>query len=200
MQTRGFPRKRILESAVQLLIEGDLGPLSYRAVAERSGITSAAAAYHFPDADTLYDAAQRKLFVHSMERYAGAIATACRQDTIRATSADLATVTFVREVTEHGPLHLASFSVWLDATRKAALRPFIMTFAREMLSQWSRRLDMMGAPARPDYALFAMGHFTGKIIRALSTGVATGDLAQAWGEFDLLFRQIVDAECPFAID
>ena len=193
-------RDSILESAVQLLIEGELGPLSYRAVAKRTGITSAAVAYHFPSSNTLYDAAQCKLFGHSLEHLAGAVTTVCGQQTVYVTSADLATVTFVREVTEHGPLHLASFSVWLDATRKAALRPSVVAFAREMVSLWSRWLDSMGAPARSDYALFALGHFTGKIVRSLTTGVTTLDLAPVRGEFELVFQKIVDAECPFATD
>lgn len=192
-------RERIIESAVQLLIAGDLGPLSYRAVAERSDLTSAAAAYHFPTATTLYEAAQRKLFDRSLKTYVGSIAAVTGQKLMGKSTADLAFATFIREVTEYGPLHLASFSVWLDATRKAALRPLVIVLAKKMLEQWSQWLEEIGAPKRPDYALIALGHYFGKVIRALSTGVAITDLAQARAEFDNVLRNFADAECPFSI-
>ena len=192
-------RERIVGSAVQLLIAGDLGPLSYRAVAERSDLTSAAVAYHFPMAEMLYEAAQRELFDRSLRTYVGSIDAVTSQKLAGRSTVDLAFATFIREVTEYGPLHLASFSVWLDATRKVALKPLVMALAHEMLEQWSRWLETIGAPERPDYALIALGHYIGKVIRALSTGVAITDLAQARAEFGNVLQNLADAECPFSI-
>ena len=191
-------RRRIVNSAVELLIAGETSPLSYSAVAKRSGITSAAVAYHFKTVDALLEATERTLFANSLACYVEALSSVSEHELEHYSITDLANAIFVREVTQNGPLHLASLSVWLQASRKAVLRPLIASMALEMVHQWARWLRVAGTPSRSDYPLFAFGLFVGKSIRALSTGVATRDLAGARGDFHRMFNGFSEANCPFA--
>ena len=191
-------RSRILDSAVHILLSGEPGPLSYRAVAERSGLTSAAVAYHFPTLAALLEAAQRRLFGMFLDRYTEFLSITAKQHADSDTLTDLVNVIFVREMSEGGAIHLAALRIWLDASRNVALRPLVSDFTVKFVRQWAAWLETIGAPARHDYSLIALGHYIGKCIRLLSTGVATRDLARARKGFMQTFQQFAQSKSPFA--
>lgn len=190
-------RKRIIDATTDLLIEGQPG-ISYRAVAQRAGLTSAAPAYHFATVETLLVSAQAQLFARSRDRYCEALSSIPQRECGIDALADLTSATFIREVTEFRALHLANYSIWVDAARKPELRLLVSAVIMEMIDAWTRQLDAIEAPKRAEYPVFALAHFIGKTIRALSTGATTAELATARSQFSYSFHGFADGTSPLA--
>jgi len=176
-------RERILAAAIDLLVEEGVGAVSYRAIGLRTGLTAPAAIYHFPSIDILLDAAQTRLFAAAKDRYRIVMAHADygAMDVDQLT--DLTATIFQREVTEYGPLSLASYPVWLDAARHPRLRPAIWAEIGDQNRAWRRLLDRIAPNPRRLDPLIIQGLFRGKFVRVLATGTRLPDLADARGNF-----------------
>lgn len=191
-------RENILAATVELLIEGQPDGITFRSVAQRAGLTTAAPAYHFAAIEDLLAEAQAQLFVRSRDRYREGLSS--RHDNGKGLDplADLASAMFVREVTEFRALHLATYGIWVDAARNEEFRSRVSKVIMAMIDDWARQLNAIGAPERPDYPVLALAHFIGKTIRALSTGAETIELARARSEFLYVFEGFATRSSPLA--
>jgi hypothetical protein len=97
---------------------------------------------------------------------------------------DLTTIIFVREATESGADNLVFFANWLEAARRPELRPVILSFVNAQIAAWQRVLPGHDdASCSKRSGLLAMALFLGKLLRIISTGSITVDLARSRDEF-----------------
>jgi AcrR family transcriptional regulator len=175
-------RNKIIDAAIDVLVSDGPGALTYRTVAARAGITPAGPFYHFPTIDTLLAAAQSSLFDDSKQRYREVAAEI--GDILDAERLiDRTATVLVREATEFSGQNLASYAIWLQASRKPELRPMIWGAVADQYRAWDRLLAPLAIRKRPIDALLAFCSFVGMHVRILSTGSTLEDLAQVRREF-----------------
>jgi AcrR family transcriptional regulator len=175
-------RSRIINAAIDVLVADGPEALTYRTVATRAGITSAGPFYHFPTIDALLAAAQLRLFEDSKQRYREVAAEI--GDILDAERLiDRTATVLVREATEFSGNNLASYAIWLQASRKPELRQMIWSAVSDQYRAWDRLLTPLSTGKRPIDPLLAFCIFVGMHVRILSTGSTLEDLAQVRREF-----------------
>ncbi len=184
----GETRRRIVAAATEILASEGTSGVTYRAVAQRAGITASAPIYHFPSIDHLLDAAQARLFDASKDRYRTIMSSVDHATLDIARLTDLTTAVFLREATEFAAVSVASYPIWLDAARNRSLRPTIRATIEDQNHAWDRLLRGLLPTVRPNNALLIQSLFRGKLIRILATGAATADLAAVRSSFDQALR------------
>lgn len=174
-------RQRILEAAAEILLaEGESG-VTYRAVAQKAGLTTAAPTYHFPTTDALLVGAQQYLFDITTDRRRNApagLATLTREN-----FAERVAEAFMDEAIANARVQAASYPVWLRASREARLRPVVWRVIRYQHDGWRTRLEQLMGGVRPLEALTLQALWIGKSIRIMAMGNTPEDLASAEAEF-----------------
>lgn len=185
-------RERILRSAVEILTSGSGQTLTFRNVAERTGLTVPALTYHFASMSQLLNAAQMRLFDETRLRYRltrGAIdygAIDAAQMTML--TADV----FLREATEHRDLSLAAYPVYIQSSRDPSLKPGLWAINAIQWRGWSRIMDRLSPNSTPFDAWLMAAVFTGKLIRIMTTGGDVRALAKVHEEFAYDLHALVD--------
>jgi AcrR family transcriptional regulator len=165
-----------------LIVEGP-GAVNFRQIAKRAGLTPAAATYHFKTVDDLLQVAQKQLFAESKDRYRAGVSGGGQRHGDMDQLVDLTAVVFQREATEQGRRSLATFAIWLEAARRPELRPMVWRAIADQSFAWQRLLDPLSIAPLPTCGLLAQAVFVGKLVRILSTGALTADLAKVRREF-----------------
>ncbi len=171
-------REHIIDTVIKLLIDGGPSAVTYKAIAQMSGMTVAAPAYHFGSIATLLECAEATLFTRSKGRYRDIRMTLPQEDASLDVIADLTTAIFMHEATQHGFYAIAIFSIWLEAARQPKLRREIWDAILDMSHAWTRRI----APVYPAASLVdgwrAQAVYIGRIVRILATGAPPDALAE----------------------
>ncbi len=186
-------RARIIESAIDILKEHGAAAISFRAIAERADLSLAAPSYYFSSIADLLSQSQITLTERSKDRYRQVMHIADRGSLSPTQLIDLTTIIFVREATESGADNLVFFANWLEAARRPELRPVILSFVNAQIAAWQQVLPGHDdAPCSKRSGLLAMALFLGKLLRIISTGSATADLARSRDEFLYALRAIAN--------
>lgn len=184
-------KERILRSAISILTSGSNETLTFRNVAEKSGLTVPALTYHFATVSELLNAAQIQLFNEAKQRYRnmrGAVEHDC-VDINQA--ADLTAAVLMREVTEHRNFSLAAYPVYIQSSRDPRLRPGLWSINVEQCQGWWRIMKAINPSAKPFDAWLMAAQFTGKLIRIISTGGKPRTLARVRNEFAYELKALV---------
>lgn len=162
-------RSRIVEGAIRILKQSGVAGVSYRAVAEESGVALTAPAYYFGSIETLIRVAEAELFQEAKVRYRQMLSEANLAQPSAETLADLTAAILVREATETRRASIAHYSVWLAATRSEALRPAVAAAVVDQIHAWERRVAHLGTVRSGD-STFLQALFLGQHIRCLACG------------------------------
>lgn len=184
-------REKILSAATAILTTEGKAGVTYRAVAERAGLTAAAPTYHFPSIDTLLASAQERLFRGAGARRRHATSSADFGSYTMSELIDFIADTFLREATTHGLTCTASYMIWLEAARRPNLRPVVWSGMESQHRAGKYLLEHLSGEQRPLDALTLLALFVGKMIRVLSTGAQPADLAKVRSEFAYDIQAIV---------
>ncbi|MCZ4291575.1 TetR/AcrR family transcriptional regulator [Hoeflea alexandrii] len=169
-------KTRILQAAIDLLIEEGPGSVSYRKIAERTGAAQSAPAYYFGSISDLLNAAQIELFRSSKTRYRKHTSENPNRNQSISDIADLTTAIIIREATEFGLNSVAHYSLWLEAGRNDRLRPDVQLAIRDQIFAWKRRLSLV-MPTSNNTALYFQAQFLGQLIRLIATGAEISALS-----------------------
>jgi AcrR family transcriptional regulator len=176
-------RRRILDEAINVLIAEGASGLSYKLIASRIGVSAATPSYHFTSVVDLLRSAQVVLFEASQRRY-HSLVTATNFKTIDLGQfIELTSVVFQREATEFGRFNLATFSLWLEAARRAELRPLIWSAVVRHCQSSAKLIENYTSNFRSVDGLLYHVMFFGKLMRILSTGTSNLDLMHVRQEF-----------------
>jgi AcrR family transcriptional regulator len=176
-------RRRILDEAINILIAEGASALSYKLIASRIGVSAATPSYHFTSVVDLLRSAQVVLFEASQRRY-HSLVTATNFRTIDLGQfIELTSVVFQREATEFGRFNLATFSLWLEAARRAELRPLIWSAVVRHCQSSAKLIENYTSNFRVVDGLLYHVMFFGKLMRILSTGASNLDLMRVRQEF-----------------
>jgi DNA-binding transcriptional regulator YbjK len=178
-------RERILAATIDLLAAEGPDGVTFRSVAARAGLTAAAPTYHFPRIEQLLSAAHGTLVGQVMSRNRDNIALGDYAATDGESLADLAATLLIREATENGPVNIALYTLWLEASRRPDLRPAVWTLLVDQLHAWDGLVERIKGRRIPRAALTLQALFAGKLVRVLATGTTTPDLARTRAEFML---------------
>jgi DNA-binding transcriptional regulator YbjK len=176
-------RERILNAAVEILITEGADALTFRYVAEKTGLTLAAPTYYFSSMSTLWNAAQLRLFDESKVRYRSVMGTVDYATLDVTHLVDLTSTVFLREATEFRNLSMATYPVYLQSRRDASLRPGLWAIDAELQRRWFQVMTTVIPGSTPASAWLMHALFTGKLIRILATGAETRALARVRSEF-----------------
>ena len=169
-------RARLEEAAIALLAEGGAPAVTYRAVAERAGVTRAAPAYHFRSSAALLAQAQRILFARQKARYRDVMAGAFADlDISRMT--ELTAAIFDREAVAFGPLNLAGYAIWMEAARWPDVRGDVERVMSDLYHAWKRLLATLGVTDASAAAQDIQFLFVGAQIRVLAGGCPASEMA-----------------------
>ncbi|MEJ2623752.1 MAG: hypothetical protein P8Z80_04190 [Pseudolabrys sp.] len=175
-------RARIVEGTIKILKQSGVASVSYRAVAEESGVAFTAPAYYFGSIETLIRVAEAELFQESKARYRQMLSAANLAQPSAETLADLTAAILVREATEFRLASIAHYSVWLAATRIEALRPAVASAVVDQIHAWERRIAQIGAVG-PGDGTCLQALFLGQLIRSLACGAPLAIMANTRGNF-----------------
>lgn len=187
-------RKRILTATQQLLIEEGANAVSYRLVAKRAGLTSAAPSYHFSTPAALLREAQDELFEASKLRYRAAMTGVDFSEMTLEGLVDLTATVFLREATEFGSMNLASYGIWLEAVRSPDLQPRIWSVLWDQGRAWNRIFNVISPGADPLIGILIQAAYIGKLVRITCLGSTTPDLAYVRREFGDDLKGLLDGE------
>lgn len=182
-------REKLVDTAVELLLEGGTGALTYQAVAERGGVALTAPSYHFGKLSNLLNAAEARLFEWSKSRYREGLALHGTRIGSRSALIDTTTAILIREATEYSTATIAHYSIWSEAARDPLLRPMVAEAILDQTQAWQKQLSRT-APISINVALACEAFFIGWLIRATSTGAPLDMLAMARSRFDLVFETL----------
>lgn len=185
-------RERIISAAIETLIGEGPAAMSYREIASKAGLTTAAPFYYFPTIAGLLGAAQERLFDDSKNRYRRAMNAIDFRSLEIERLLDFTAAIFQREVTEFSAHNLANYTIWLQAAREPELRPMIWSSVVDQYHAWRRILDLLKPNQHPLDALFIQCLFLGKLIRVLCTGASLTDLADVRQAFSRDIKSIVN--------
>lgn len=188
-------RDRIIGAAVAMLEAGESSTISYSAVAQRAGLTSAAPSYHFPTIDQLLGYVNHELLCR-MKTRRSEILSGINPEDANVTAADILATTYVRRVIEHGVANVAGFQASLDAARRPELRTRVIETILILEEEFASFLKIWGFPAHPRFPLILMAQFIGKYVRTLATGSATDYLSRARSEFEYTLALLRDNDNP----
>ncbi len=178
-------RGRLIQAAIDLLVDRGASAVTFRTVGERSGFSPASVTYHFATISDLLTQAQVELTDASKLRYRAGIGTVSREDLSLDALVDLTAAIFIREATEYAALNLAFFSNWIESTRRSELRPSIRGFVYDRSLAWQKVLITSAGkgelPGNAGVTVFAL--FIGKLIRILSQGSGLENIARVRQEF-----------------
>lgn len=184
-------RNLILGAAIDLLISEGAAEVSFRTVAEKAGLTATAPAYHFRTTDALLASAGMLLVENSKQRYRGVMQSLDRQAVTFENLVEVTTTIFIREATEFSALNLAFFSTWIEASRRPELRQTIWGFVRDIYRGWQTVFELAAKRSLPPVTgILGFALFVGKLVRILSTGSKTMDLASIRREFTEDFHKL----------
>lgn len=170
-------RRRLLEASIAIMAEEGPGGITYRAVADRAGLTRAAPTYHFPTVEGLIGEVQIELFERTRARYREGLAGLDRSrldedQLVRRTVAILR-----REASHGGLLALADLAIRLEAARHPAFRPMVRTFIEDQNRAWLRILGQIAPGTAPlAGATILQALCIGKLVRIAATGGRRADL------------------------
>lgn len=181
----GGARGRIVQAAIDILVEEGAGAVSYRAVARRAGMVRSGPSYYFPTIDALMRAAQVALFERAKARYRAGFGTLSPSEIDEARLIDLTTAIYFREVLEFSGENIGYHSVWLSAAHDRGLRPVVLASLLDQHRAWLRRLTAIPGNGAPDPAapLRLQAVFVGKLIRAVAAGADMAELSRARDDF-----------------
>lgn len=182
-------REKLVDTAVELLLEGGTGALTYNAVAQRSGVALTAPSYHFGKLSNLLNAAEARLFDWSKARYREGLVLHGSQIASRSTLIDTTTAILIREATEYSAATTAHYSIWAEAARDPSLRPMVAEAILDQTQAWQKQLSRT-APTNANVSLACEAFFIGWLIRATSTGAPLDMLATARQRFELTFQAL----------
>lgn len=188
-------RDRIIGAAVAMLEAGEASTISYSAVAQRAGLTSAAPSYHFPTVSQLLGYVNHELLCRMGQRRARILSTAGPENA-GATAADALATIYVRRVIEQGTANIAGFQASLDAARRPELRAQFIKTILILEEEFTGFLKAWGIPALPRFPLILLAQFIGKYVRALATGSTTEYLARARSEFECTLSLLRGSDNP----
>lgn len=192
-------RKRIVQAAIDLLVEQGASAVSYRAVAERCGMVRSGPTYYFATISSLLETAEMALFARAKARYREGLGAAGSSEISESRLADLSTAIFFREVLEFPHENLGFYSVWLSASQNSAL---LSTVAASFLNQyaaWRRRLGIISDRSLdPRAPLYMQATYLGGLIRAVATGADVADLSKARERFCIAIRNALEIGDPRA--
>lgn len=176
-------RERILRAAVDILTSGQDGGITFRSVAEKSGLTIAAPTYHFPSVSSLLNAAQNKLFIESKLRYRKTRGMIDYKTIDVQQIANLTTMVFYSEATEFRGVSLAALPVYIQSSRDPMLRQGLWAINVDQWQGWSRVIKAITPSDSHFNAWLMYAVFVGKLIRTISSGVGSHSLIKARSEF-----------------
>lgn len=175
-------RNRIIEATVELLESGEQAAITYSTIAQRIGLTSAALSYHFQNIEQLLSLADKQILDRMQKRCSEMFNQVDpAQNSVEAV--DLLTMAYLRSILESGHANIAGIRTWMEAGRKADLRPQILYAMIDLQGQFTQFLEASGIHANPRSTLLLMGQFIGRLVRAMATGNPSGYLAQARRDF-----------------
>lgn len=177
-------RARIVQAAIDILVEEGAGAVSHGAVARRAGMARSGPSYHFPAIDMLKRVAQMALFERARTRYRTGFGALAPFEIDETRLVDLTTAIFFREALEFAGENIGYHSVWLSAAHDAALRPAVLAALLNRHHAWRHRLEALpgGGPA-PRAPLMLQAVFVGKLIRAIASGSGIAGLFRAREDF-----------------
>lgn len=175
-------RARIVEGAIKILKHAGVGGVSYRAVAEESGVALTAPAYYFGSIEALIRVAEAELFRESKARYRQMLSVASLAQPSVEALADLTAAILVREATEFRLASIAHYSVWLAATRIEALRPAVVSAVVDQVHAWDRRISHLEGRGSGD-GTYLQALFLGQHIRSLASGAPLEIMSKMRGQF-----------------
>lgn len=177
-------RARIVQAAIDILIEEGAGAVTYGAVAARAGMVRSGPSYHFPTIGALMRVAQTALFARAKARYRAGFGALAASEIDEARLVDLTTAIYFREVLEFAGENIGYHSVWLSAAHDPTLRPAVLAALVDQNRAWLRRLEALpGSRPSSQAPLMLQAVFVGKLIRALVSGSGIADLARAREDF-----------------
>lgn len=186
-------REAILAAAIGLLVSDGAAAISFRSVAAKAGLATAAPAYHFPTVDALLSAAQMSMIEDARQRYRAAMTNVDRDSISLEVLVDRTATTLIREATEFAPRNLAFYASWMEGARRPELRPVLWPYIGDNYLGWQRLFETLaGRPLPPETGILALALFIGKLIRILSTGSTTEMLADVRREFAEDFARLRD--------
>lgn len=177
-------RNRIVDAAIDLIVGEGAASVSYRRVAEATGMVRSGPSYYFPTIDELIEEAQTTLFERARARYREGLGAGDPSVMDEDRLLDLTTAIYYREALEFGSENIGHYSLWIRASQHPALRPTVASSILSFHHAWSRRISTIGR--RSDDGAMAIrmqALFIGKLIRAIVASTAVADLAWAREDF-----------------
>lgn len=177
-------RDAIVQAAIEIFTLSGVAGIGFRAIAERTGLSLSAPAYHFKSIDNVLQHSLAVIISRTKDRYRNVYRETNVQEFHSEAIIDLTNAIFIREATSFSRDSMAFFSTWIHAARTPLLQPGVATFIRDQERAWTRVLAGLNGPdAGPGAACQALALFVGKLIRVTTTGSQTMDLAAIRQEF-----------------
>lgn len=177
-------RQKIVQAAIDILIDEGVSGITYRRIAEVSGMVRSGPSYYFASIEDLLSTAQVALFERAKARYRSGLdaAEAADMDTDRLI--DLTTAIFFREALEFGRENIGYYSAWLSAAHSTALRATVAASLLDIHLAWARRFETIpGTTPNPLAAMRMQALFIGKLVRAIASSLDISDLSLARRDF-----------------
>ncbi len=171
-------RDRLLNSALELMLEGGLSNVNYAKLAEKSGEAKTAPAYHFGSISGLREEAQRCILTDGVARFQEGLAAMAFEAGDPEALADNLFALLVREATHSGRQNIAFLATWLEAGRDDDLSGEVIEAICAMTAGW-RKIMQQIAPKNDLAALKCATFMLGMLVRYISTGAKIGDLAKS---------------------
>lgn len=175
-------RAQIIEATIRILNRSGAGAVSYRSVAEESGVALTAPAYYFGSIGTLIQVAEAELFQASKLRYRQLLSITNPVGLTAEQLADVTSAILIREATEFRSASLAHYSVWLEAARTESIRPAVAAAVLDQARAWERRIWHLER-CHPGDGLYFQALFIGQHIRCLATGAPIPIMAGLRAQF-----------------
>lgn len=189
-------RNKIIDATVKLLESGDPTVITYSTVAQRIGLTSAAPSYHFKNIEQLLCLAGEEILDRMQQRCSETL-SALNPSRNRADVPDLLATAYLRGVMESGHANIAAIDAWVNAARKAELRPRVLIALLDLQSHFEEFLKAAGLEADARSSVLLMGHFIGRLVRAMATGSPSSYLAQTRHDFAITLAALRSDPNPF---
>lgn len=177
--------QKILSAAIELVVLEGAAGVTFANISRLTGLSIAAPAYHFGCIANLLAEAEITLIAETKSRYRDAMRKMDRPAMTASSLVDVTATILIREATEFKRENLAFFSNWLEAGRVMQLRPVVRSFVLDQIFAWRELLDSGSSKevVPKDAPLLIVATFIGKLIRILSCGSRTEDLATVRKEF-----------------
>jgi DNA-binding transcriptional regulator YbjK len=182
-------RDKIVDAAIDLIIREGAASVSYRRVAEATGMVRSGPSYYFPAIDELIEVAQTRLFERAKDRYRSGLGTVGPDGIGKNRLLDLTTAIFHREALEFGSENIGHYSVWIRAAQHPPLRPAVASSLLSFHRAWSRRIASIGGNGRHGATAMRMqALFIGKLIRAIVSSSTIAELSRTREDFAAVLR------------